>query len=290
MPTAPLAVGKPDPQEETQVVKEQAPVRPAVKRVVDAEDLTRDELRQLAKATRKLTHLESAQSDSGRRTIKDIERHRLERLESLSLAARLAETMSLARARGEEVRSERVRIAVPLIDEHGARVVRRGLPAYRAETATRVRIVSRGGLQLAFERGDLDGGLTKAERLVETGQAYRWAYEASVALATPQRTLSPVSSRTAVRASDGPQEQVFRAGELLRRFRHGLSVRQVAVLDRVCGLDMTVRTAAVSLKADPRSARKALLEGLTLAEANRRASRRPDQVTDGARVRFSDFA
>ena len=62
------------------------------------------------------------------------------------------------------------------------------------------------------------------------------------------------------------------------------------MLDRVCGLDMTVRTAAVSLKADPRSARKALLEGLTLAEANRRASRRPDPVTDGARVRFSDFA
>ena len=265
------------------MVKEQAPVRPAVKRVVDTEDLTRDELRQLAKATRKLTHLESAQSDSGRRAIKDIERHRLARLESLSLAARLAETMSLAKARGEEVRSERVRIAVPLIDEHGARVVRRGLPAHRAETAHRVRIVSRGGLQLAFERGDLDGGPTKAEQLIETGQTYRWAYEASVALATPQRTLSPVSARTAFRASDGPQEQVFRAGELLRRFRDGLSDRQVAVLDRVCGLDMTVRAAAVSLKADPRSARNALLEGLTMAEANRRASARPHPVSDDAR-------
>ena len=271
------------------MAKEQAPThRPAIGRAVDAQDLSREEIRLLAKAMRKLATVNPAQSDSGRRAIKDIERRRLERLENISLSARITETICLARARGEAVRSETVRVAVPLIDEHGARVLRRGLPAYRAETATRVRIVSRGGLQLAFERGDLDGGPAKAEQLLDIGRTYRWAYEVSAALTTPQRTLSPISTRTAVRTSDGPQEQVFRAGELLRSFRGGLSDRQVAVLDRVCGLDMTVSAAAVALKADPRSARKRLLEGLTLAEANHRAAARPDRITNGAVAR-ADF-
>lgn len=263
--------------------------RPAVGPAADREALTREELRRLAKAERKLASPDTHQAESGRREILDLERRRIERLEGGSLAARLAETASLARARGEEVRSETLRIAVPLVDEHGAPLVRRGLPLFRQEVVTRVRIVSRGGLQLAFERGDLDGGPTNAERLVETGKTYRWAYETSAALATPQRNLSPVSARLTFRASDGPQEQVFRAGELLRLFRDGLSRRQVAVLDRVCGLDMTVRAAARSLKADPRSARKALLEGLTRAEANRRAPPKTHYVTESAPTP-ADFA
>jgi hypothetical protein len=233
------------------------------------EALTRDELRRLAKAERKLASSDHAQAVSGRREIQDLERRRAERIESQNLAARLAETSTLARGRGEEVRSESVRIAVPLVDEHGARVVKRGLPLYRQETVSRVRVLSRGGLQLAFERGDLDGGELKAERLLETGKSYRWAYETVSGLTTPARDLAPISSRAPLRASAGPQDSVFAAGELLRVFRRGLSARRCAALDRVCGLDMTLRAAALALGADPRTIRKALVEALVAATQSR---------------------
>jgi hypothetical protein len=230
-------------------------------------------LRRLAKAERKAASADPAQAGAGRREIGDLERRHAERLEGQSLAARLAETSSLALSRGEEVRSETVRIAVPLIDEHGARIVRRGLPLYRQETVTRTRILSRGGLQLAFERGDLDGGSVKAERLLETAKAYRWAYETATSLTTPARNLAIVGARSPLKAGAGPQDAVFAAGELLRVFRSGLAARQVAVLDRVCGLDLTVRAAALALRADPRTIRGALVAALAAATLNRTQAR-----------------
>lgn len=240
--------------------------------VAGPQDLSRDDLRRLAKAERKLASRDPAQAASGRREIQELERRHAARLEGQSLAARLAETSALALSRGEEVRTETVRADQPLFDEHGARIVRDGAPLYRRETVTRVRIASRGGLQLAFERGDLDGGPVRAERLYETGKTYRWAFEASCALTTPTRNLAPISARAPLRASAGPQDTVFAAGERLRAFRAALTQRQVAVLDRVCGLDMTVRAAALALRADPRSIRKVLVEGLALASAPRQTS------------------
>jgi hypothetical protein len=130
--------------------------RPAVA-ATDPAGLTREELRRLAKAERKLASADRSQSAAGVREINDLERRHADRVEGHSLAARLAETSSLALSRGEEVRAETVRISVPQFDEHGASIVRHGLPLYRQETHSRVRIASRGGLQLAFERGDLDG-------------------------------------------------------------------------------------------------------------------------------------
>jgi hypothetical protein len=244
----------------------------------DPEALTREELRRLVKAERKLASPDRAQAASGVRELRDLERRHSERLEGQSLVARLAETSSLALSRGEEVRSETVRLAVAQFDEHGARIVRHGLPLYRLETHARVRIASRGGLQLAFERGDLDGGRVKAERLHETGKAYRWAFEAASALTTPVRNLAPISGRSPLRASAGPQDAVFAAGEILRTFRVDLSVRQAAVLDNVCGLDATVRATSLLLKADPRSVRRILMEALTVATESRAAARpdRPD--------------
>jgi hypothetical protein len=238
-------------------------------RAADPDGLSREELRRLAKAERKAASAEPAQSSAGRREIGDLERRHAERLEGQNLAARLAETSSLALSRGEEVKSETDRIAVPLVDEHGARIVRRGLPLYRQETVTRTRILSRGGLQLAFDRGDLDGGAIKAERLLETAKAYRWAYETATSLTTPARNLAVVGARAPLRAGAGPQDAVFAAGELLRVFRVGLSARQVAVLDRVCGLDLTIRAAALALKADARTVRAALVEALAAATINR---------------------
>jgi hypothetical protein len=245
--------------------------RPAVPES-DAGSLTRDELRRLEKAERKLASPDRAQSAGGHREIRDLERRRDERVEDQSLAFRLGETSSLALSRGEEVKSETIRLAVPIVDEHGARIVRHGLPLYRQETHTRVRIASRGGLQLAFERGDLDGGRLKAERLHETGKAYRWAFETNSALTTPERNLAPISGRSPMRASAGPQDAVFAAGEILRVCRADLTARQLAVLDRVCGLEMTIRAASLRLKADARTIRRLLVEALTIATENQKAS------------------
>ena len=112
---------------------------------------------------------------------------------------------------------------------------------------TRIRIASRGGLQLAFERGDLDGGRLKAERLYETGQGLSLGLRDRVGAdhAGPQpRPRSPAARRCG--PAPGPQDAVFAAGEILRIFRDGLTARQVAVLDHVCGLDLTVRAAALA--------------------------------------------
>ncbi len=242
----------------------------------DPDRLSRDELRRLGKAEKKLASPDAAIVAAGRREIVDLERRRQDRDDGAALAAGLAETAALARARGEEVRAESVRIATPQLDEHGARIVRRGLPLYRQETVARVRIASRGGLRLAFERGDLDGGPIKGERLYETGKTYRWAFEASSGLTTPERNLASVSARAPLRANAGPQDAVFQAGEILRAYRRGQGERVVAVLDLVCGLDLTLRAAAMALKADPRTARKALVEALTAAADSRPARRAPD--------------
>jgi hypothetical protein len=232
-------------------------------------ELTRDEMRRLAKAERKLAGADPTLAASGRREIAELEHRRRERLRDSELAAGLAETAALARARGEEVRAERVRIASPAVDDQGARVVRQGEPVWRQETVSRVRICSRGGLQLAFERGDLDGGPYKAERLLEVGRAYRWAFEASTGLTTATRDLGQVSARAPLRSSAGPQDSVFAAGEALRVYRLGLGERRRRMLDQVCGLDMTVRAAAQAIKADPRTARRLLVEALTQASDNR---------------------
>ena len=41
------------------------------------------------------------------------------------------------------------------------------------------------------------------------------------------------------------------------------------MLDRVCGLDMTIRATALALKADARTVRAALVAALAAATANR---------------------
>ncbi|HTX50694.1 MAG TPA: hypothetical protein VME40_15025 [Caulobacteraceae bacterium] len=257
--------------------------RPAEPRpAADPEALTREERRRLDKAERKLASPNRALAVAGQRELRDLDRRRAERRQSQSLAAGLAETMALAHARGEEVRAESVRVSAPLLDDRGARVVRHGLPVYRQETVSRVRIASRGGLQLAFERGDLGGGVVKDERLLEVGRAYRWAYETTASLRTPARNLAPIGGRSPLRASAGPQEVVFAAAELLRVFRAGLTARQTAVLDQVCGLDSTIRAAAVALKADPRTVRRALVEALAQADANRRAAKGSGAITKSA--------
>lgn len=255
---------------------------PLAVRPAEPERLTRDELRRLAKSERKLASAEPSVAAAGRREIVELERRRRTRRDDADLAARLAETAALGLARGEEVKAESVRIAAPALDEHGARLVSRGLPLYRRESVARLRIVSRGGLQLAFERGDLDGGRVRAERLYETGKAYRWAFEASTGLTTAERNLAAVSAHAPLRASAGPQDAVFAAGEALRAYRRGLADRPQAVLDRICGVDMTVRATAIALAADPRTIRRLLVEALTAASDNAPRRRHRDDQASGA--------
>jgi hypothetical protein len=245
-------------------------------RAADPEAFSREELRRLGKAERKLASPDRTQSAAGVREIQDLERRHGQRIEEQNLAIRLAETSSLALARGEEVRAETVRLSAPQYDEHGARIVRDGLPVYRQETHSRVRIASRGGLQLAFERGDLDGGAIKAEALYETAKAYRWAFETASGLTTPARNLAPISGRSPLRASAGPQDAVFAAGETLRVCRAGLAERQIAILDRVCGHDETVRAASIALRADLRTIRRSMVEALAVATENRKNARTPE--------------
>jgi hypothetical protein len=78
-----------------------------------------------------------------------------------------------------------------------------------------------------------------------------------------------VSARAPLRASAGPQDAVFAAGEILHAYRRPLTDRARAVLDRVCGLDMTLRAAALALKADPRTLRRTLVDALTAASDSR---------------------
>ena len=66
---------------------------------------------------------------------------------------------------------------------------------------------------------------------------------------------------------------MFAAGEFLRIFRADLTVRQVVVLDSVCGRDETLHATALLLRADPRTLRRTLVEALTLATESRPASR-----------------
>src|SRR5262249_23601817 len=112
-----------------------------------------------------------------------------------------------------------------------------------------------------------------AEWLLETGRTYRWAFETSTALTTPQRAFAPVSARSPLRASAGPQDAVFAAGALLRGFRTGLSGRQVEGRGRGCGCDESVRAAGLAMRADPRTVRRLLLEALTAAHEARRRQR-----------------
>ena len=44
------------------------------------------------------------------------------------------------------------------------------------------------------------------------------------------------------------------------------------MLDRVCGLDLTVRAASLALKADARTVRRLLIEGLERAIENRKSA------------------
>lgn len=242
------------------------------------------------------------------RSLSEEQRAQLARVDALlseadELAA-IAKGVGARRGKvGDGQRLEARRILVALQGEIAAKAATDGTGRYLAELEVlekgrggrldvanergggkRVRVRTRGGLQLAWERGDLDGGRVRGDLLYETGKAYRDAFERSDGLTTP-------SGGGRAKTTEGRQLGVAQAiedlatmrGEVrLRVQKHGeeappppkapvggkLGPKQRAVLDRVCGLDMTVRATATEIRAGVPAVRRALRGGLTLAATN----------------------
>jgi len=203
---------------------------------------TKAEERGLAKAQEKLAKAKDAESrknawaEIDRLTARPAQRmfeHRRKRDTD--------ETIGLARARGEDVE----------------------------QTGIRVRILTRQGIQQAFEEGHMTPALgpMSADDLHVTAKAYRDAYE--VAEGMTGRSGEGAGGYGA----KGPQIRVIEAGEVLAVMRLELTQRQIEVLDRVCGQDMRLRETATVLRRGFPSTKNSLIMGLKAATLNIRAAR-----------------
>jgi hypothetical protein len=210
---------------------------PPAPAVLEEAELSRTQRIRLKEAERLAAQPRSA--GHARRILLDLQAEANAVGDAAALARRKAEVMELEAARGGAV-------------EVGPR--------------GRMRVLSRSGLQLAFERGNLDGTRVRGEILYELGVRYAAAYGLEEAMRTPDRSQSGGGGGF---HSHGPQVKVIEAREALRTMRAGFSRRQREVLDRVCGLDLTVRATAEALKAGFPSTAKALREGLVLAGENK---------------------
>lgn len=209
-------------------------------------------------------------------------------LDAQWLDAALSEAVALAQARGEDVEQDIIEIATVVTDENGARLVhssgeRKGEPVLRHEKITRITMGSRGGgVEHAFQRGDLDGGRgsPKAEALLQTGIDYGAAYEID------EGKLSSRGEFGGGFGPKGPQLRVVEAGEKLSKMRQGLSPRQRRVLDLVCGEKYRVRQAATMMKAGFPATARALRGGLALCMENWDAAKKAGEVGEAVeRVR-----
>lgn len=151
------------------------------------------------------------------------------------------ETVGLAEARGEEVQ----------------------------RTGIRVRILTRQGIQQAFEDGylNLPHGPMTADMLHTTAKAYRDVYEIAAGLAGRS------GEGGGGYGAKGPQIKLVEAGEVLAIMRTDLTQRQIDVLDRVCGMDMRVRETATILRRGFPSTKNSLIAGLSSATLSLKAAR-----------------
>ena len=207
--------------------------------VIEADRLSRSQRSRLRDAEKLAAAPHAADRAQARRVLTELQAE----------AAALDDAGALARKQAEIVALEEARGGVVQVNAKG-----------------RIRVLSRSGLQLAFERGNLDGTRVRGEILYELGTRYGEAYQTEEALRTPDRSNSGGGPGF---HSRGPQLKVIEAREALRLMRAGFTRRHREVLDRVCGLDMTVRATAESLKAGFPSTVKALREGLVLAGENK---------------------
>lgn len=171
-------------------------------------------------------------------------------------------------ARGEHVEAREVEIADFVKDKHGARVIHRdgdnrGLPLLKYSRATRAQRLT--GIERAYADGRLDAphGPDLAEALLATGQSYCAAYLVTNNLLTPGGDGGGGGY-----GPKGPQIKLVEASNTLMIMRRGLSLKQIGVLDRVCGQEMSVYQASVAMRAGSPSVSRTLREGLRLAMKN----------------------
>lgn len=197
-----------------------------------------------------------------------------------------AETLTLDKVRGDESEEEDTEVPEWVRDPESGGLLKGddGLPVLRVERATTRRALSRSGLDLAFVRGDLGEGTQTPMRLREIGRRYAAAYEAAAARLTPEANevrgtgvpepqLSTLMAWLDLAIMRGEREL---EGVELRR----LSPKQRGVLDRVCGLGLTIGASAREMRAGVPSVRRALRAGLETAGENLKAvskAKRPQQ-------------
>ncbi len=157
----------------------------------------------------------------------------------------IAETIALARGRGEEVEPGR--------------------------EGVRTRVLSRGGFDAARRKGYLDGLATSAQELWDIGQLYQDCFERVEGLKTPERTGGTSHGR------GGPQHALLHCAEVLGILRSGQSSGQVVALDLICALDLSINLAALVTGRHRLTMAGRLREGLCAANRNWRA--RPKQST-----------
>ena len=151
----------------------------------------------------------------------------------------IAETVALARARGEEVEPGR----------EGART----------------RILSRGGFDAARRKGYLDGLAQSVQELWDIGQLYQDCFERVEGLKTPERTGGTGRGR------GGPQHALLHCAEVLAILRGGQPSAQIVALDLICALDLSINLAAMVTGRHRLTMAGRLREGLCAAHRNWRA-------------------
>jgi len=151
----------------------------------------------------------------------------------------IAETVALARARGEEVEPGR--------------------------EGQRIRILSRGGFDAARRKGHLDGLAYAAQELWDTGLLYQDCFERVEGQMTPERT-GPTG-----RGRGGPQHALLHCAEVLAILRAGQPSAQIVALDLICALDLSINLAAMVTGRHRLTMGGRLREGLCAANRNWRA-------------------
>lgn len=185
------------------------------------------------------------------------------------------EPIILARMRGEEVEAFEAETAEVLRDEHGARIIirrgeNRGLPRMKYDVALRAKKLA--GVQHAYAHAYL-GDHPEAERRLDTGEHYGQCYEIIKGM------TSTAGEGGSGYGPKGPQPRVIEAGQDYADYIAGITVRQRAALDLVCGKSMRVSQAAAAMRADARTVRRLLVSGLDdagrslVAERAKRAGR-----------------
>ena len=151
----------------------------------------------------------------------------------------IAETVALAKARGEEVEPGR--------------------------EGQRIRILSRGGFDAARRKGYLDRLPQPAHELWDTGLMYQDCFERVEGQMTPERT-GPTG-----RGRGGPQHALLHCAEVLAILRAGQPSAQIVALDLICALDLSINLAAMVTGRHRMTMTRRLREGLCAANRNWRA-------------------